>query len=357
MKKIVSIILIAALVFAALMLLNKRKQEVADVPVPEPLTIQVKVVSATTERLEQTRPFLAKLSSSIVAAMSSRLSGRVKEVLVKENQKVSEGDLLLQIDDREIVASMAAQKINLKAQEKDVDYARNLHARNRALFKSGGLALEEFEASGVSYATKQANVEATKQKLVELEVQLSYLNIKAPFDGIIGTIVSHKGNLATPGESLLSINSLTQKLTFSYVPGKNSIKTGQAVFIKGKKIGQISNLYSDADNALSVAEVSPDNSLSLPNNSYVTINVLTFAQTGCQIPLNGLIVTNQGAQIMIYENEKFIPSAVLVIADNKTHALIEPCPAAPLAVAAAAKLSSLPSRGQVLLRRSVSSEK
>ena len=357
MKKIVLIILIAALVFGGVMLLKKRQQEIADVPVPEPLTIQVKVVSASTERLEHTRLFLAKLSSRDVAAMSSKLSGRVKEVLVKENQKVSEGDLLLQIDDREIVASMEAQQNNLQAQEKDAQYAKSLHERNRSLFKAGGLAREEFEASAVASVTKQATVEVTRQKIVELEVQLSYLNIKAPFDGIVGTIVSRKGNLATPGKSLLSINSLAQKLTFSYVPGKSAIKIGQEVFVKGKKIGEIINLYSDADNGLSVAEVSPDDSLSLPNNSYVTINVLTFAQTGCQIPLNGLILTNKGAQIMTYENEKFSPFAVAVIADNKTHALIEPCPAAPIAVGAAAKLSSLPSRGQVLLSGSVSSEK
>ncbi len=349
MKKIILAILIAALVFGAVMLLNKRKQEVSDVPVPEPLIIQVKVVSANTERLEHTRPFLAKLSSKDVAAISSKLSGRVKEVLVKENQRVSKEDLLVQIDDREIVASIKAQQINLKAQEKNAKYAKSLHERNRSLFKAGGLAREEFEASAVASATKQAAFEMIRQKIVELEVQISYLNIKAPFDGIVGTIVSRKGSLASPGKLLLFINSLSQKLTFSYVPGKNAIKIGQEVFAGGKKIGEIINLYNDADNGLSVAEVSPDDFLSLPNNSYVTINVLTFAQTGCQIPLNGLILTNNGAQIMTYENGKFSPSSVAIIAENKTHALIEPCPTAPIAVGAAAKLSSLPGRGKVLL--------
>lgn len=357
MKNIVLIIVIAALIFGGVMLLEKRKQEVADVPTPEPAMIQVKVVSASTERLEQTRPFLAKLSSRVVAAMSSKLIGRIKEVLVKENQKIKEGDLLVQIDDRGIVSSIEAQKMTMKAQKKDAKYAKNLHERNHTLFKSGGLAQEEFEASGVAYTMKQADVEETKQKIIELEVQLSYLHIRAPFDGIIGTIVAHEGNLATPGESILTINSLDQKLTFSYVPGTKVIKIEQEVFLEGKQIGEIINLYSDADNGLSVAEVDLDNPLSLPNNAYITINVLTFAQSGCQIPLNGLILTNKGTQLMSYENEKFSPFAVTIIAGNKTHALIEPCPAVPIAVGAAAKLSSLPSRGQVLLSGSVSSEK
>ena len=351
MKKIVVIILIAALVISAVALLNKRKQEVADVPTPHPLTIQVKVVSATNERLEQKQSFLAKLSSTEVAAISSKLSGRIIEVLVQENQAVKKSDLLIQIDDRQYVALMDAQLTMLKAQEKDLVYTQALHETNRSLFKSGGLAKEKYDASAVATATKMADYEATQQKIVELEVDLSYLNIKAPFDGIVGTIVLRKGNFASPGESLLSINSLGQKLTFSYVPGKNNIKIGQQVFVGGKKMGEIFNLYNDADKGLSVAEVRPDDSLSLPNNSYVTINVLTFAQTGCQIPINGLIVTDKGAKIMAYENEKFSPSVVTIIADNQTHALIEPCPEVSIAVGAAAKLSTLPARGNVLLNR------
>ena len=349
MKKSVLILLTIALLIGAVMLLNKRKQEIVDTPRPIPMTIQVKVDSAVTEELQHTHPFLAQLSSTETAVISSKLSGHIKSVLVKENQTVKKGELLVQIDDQEIMAGIKTQQQNLKAQKIEVQYAKSLHARNRSLFNAGGLAREKLEASAAGLATNQAALGAIRQKIIELEVQLSYLNLKAPFDGLIGTIVLHEGSLASPGKPLLSINSQTQKLTFSYVPEKNAIKPGQAVFIKGKKIGQISNLYSDANKGLSVAEISPDESLPLPNNAYVTIDVLTFAQTGCKVPLNSLILTDKGAQIMSYEEEKFSAFAVDIVADNKTHALIQPCPSNPFALGAAAKLSSLPSRGEVLI--------
>ena len=199
--------------------------------------------------------------------------------------------------------------------------------------------------------TKQAALEATRQKIVELEVQLSYLHIKAPFDGNVGTIVSRKGNLATPGKSLLSINSLDRKLTFKYVPGTEAIQTGQEVLMNGKKTGQIINLYSDADNGLAVAEVSVESPLALPNNSYVTIDVLTFSGSGCRVPLNALILTEEGAKLMLYQDKKFAAFPVSIIADNKNHALIEPCPSAPMALGAAAKLSELPGFAKVLVNR------
>lgn len=352
MKKVIIFLLIIILLGSAAMLLIKRKQSIKDAATPTPLTHQVKVVSATTERLEQTRSFLALLTSRETAKISSKLSGRIKAVPVRENQSVREGDLLLQIDDLEIVSSIQSLQVSLRAQKKDVQYAGSLHERNRALFAVGGLAREKFEASEVAYAVKQAGLEATRQKITALEVQLSYLNIKAPFDGTVGTIFSRTGDLANPGRPLLSINSPGQKLTFSYVPGSFAIRAGQEAFLEGRKIGQIAALYADAENGLSVAEVAVENPLEMPNNSYLTIDLLTFAASGCSVPLDALLQKKAGAQVMVYENGQFTSFPVSIIAGNRDRALIEPCPGSPVAVAAEAKLSQLPGYGHILIHGS-----
>jgi len=350
-KKIIIFLLTIALVASAAMLLEKRKQSVKNAPVPIPLSYQVRVVSATMEHLEQTRPFLAQLTSRETVVISSKLSGRIKDVLVSENQEVNEGDLLLQIDDLETAASIKSLEALLAAQEKDVQYTRSLHERNRSLFKVGGLAREKFEASEVSAVTKQAGLEATRQKIVALETQLSYLNIKAPLDGNVGTIFSRKGDLAGPGKQLLSINSPDQKLIFRYVPGDPAVRTGQEVFINGQETGRIINIYSDAENALSVAEISVDSPLGRPNNSYVTIDLLAFSGDGCRVPVGALLREKAGARVMLYKDGEFAPLSVTIIARNRDHALIEPCPASPVAVAAAPKLSQLPGFGQVRIDR------
>ena len=351
MRKIILIVLAVAVGFAAVMLFKTRKQSVEDIPVVEPVTISMKVVSASTEKLVQTRPFLSQLASKQIAAISSKLSGRIKAVHVKENQIVKKGDLLLQIDDLEIIAADKSEKELLAAQEKEVKFAKNLHKRNKSLFKVGGLSREALEASDVSVTTKEAALEGIRQKIVELGVELNYLNILAPFGGTIGTIVSREGNLATPGKPLLSINSIDRKITFSYVPGKIAIQLGQEVFVKDEKIGQVINLYSDADNGLAVAEVSVEVPLIYPNNSYLTIDVVIFSDSGCSVPINALIMKKEGAELMLYEDGKFAPFSVNIIADNKTNALVEPCPSAPMAIGAAAKLSELPGRARVLINR------
>ena len=124
MKKVIILLLIITLLGSAAMLLKKRRQKIENAATPTPLTYQVKVVPATTQQLEQTRPFLARLASRETAEISSKLSGRIKAVLVKENQPVKEGDRLLQIDDREISASIQSLQVSLEAQEKDVQYTK-----------------------------------------------------------------------------------------------------------------------------------------------------------------------------------------------------------------------------------------
>ncbi len=356
MKKIIVFLLIAALLAGAAVLLKKRKQSVKNAPVPLPVSHQVKVVEASNASLKQTRPFLAQLLSEESAAISSKLSGQIQKVLVKENQLVKEGELLLQIDDLEIAATIKSLQVSLEAQKKDVQYAKSLHDRNRSLFDVGGLAREKFEASEVLYATKQAAFEATRQKIVGLNVQLSYLNIKAPFDGIIGTLFSRKGDLASPGKPLLSINAPGQKLTFSYVPGDATIAIGQEVFWAERKIGQIRNIYSDAVNGLAVAEVAVESPVELPNNSYLTIDLLIFTGSGCRVPIDALVQKKEGAQVMLFGDGTFSPLDVKISASNKDHALIDPCPTSLIAVAAEAKLSQLPGFAQVRINRSDANE-
>jgi len=356
MKKILLLLVIVALVAGGATLLKKRKQSIKESPIPAPPAYQVKVVSAKTAELQQTRSVLALLSSTKSAEISSKLSGRIEELFVKENQIIEKGTSLLRIDDREITANIRSLQASLSAQTKDANYAQSLHKRNKALFDVGGLAREKFEASEVALATKQAILETTRQKIAGLKVQLSYLSIAAPFSGTIGTIFAHAGDLALPGKPILSLNSPDQKLTFNYVPEDIPVEPGQSAFSGGQKIGQITNLYSDAVNGLSVAEIAVDFPSPKPNNSYLTIDLLIFEGNGCTVPLNTLQKTKKITRVMMYTDGAFKPLPVTVIAENSDYALIEPCPESPIAMATAAKLGMLPGYDNILINKGDTNE-
>ena len=347
MKKAFFIVLLILLVAGGAVLLKKRKQTVSQAPVATPMTYTIRTVNPETRTVSQTGTFPAKLESSDSAGISSKLSGRIRDLLVRESQEVRKGELLVRIDDREILASIHALQAQLVSAGKQQNYSRARYKRDMVLFEAGGLAREKLEASEVALSAALATVEDLAERIKGLRTQLDYLNIKAPFGGIVGTIFLRQGDLATPGRPILTLNSLPQKLTFSFMPGKDKIVAGQDVLLDGMKTGKIITLYNDAKNGLTVAEVALDTRLDRPSGSYLTIEVVTKTGTGCAVPLQALVHRAQGTSIMLYQGDHFEEKFFTVKALDKAFALIDPGVTLPVAVASEAKLSLLPTYGSV----------
>ncbi len=348
MKKIITILLIAALIFGAVVLMKKRKKSIAETPTASTPAYMVRTVTAQPRDIRESSSFLAQLAAVNRAAISSKLSGRISEILVSESVKVQQGDLLIRIDDTEIVTAINGLKAQLSAAVKQKAYTAAQYERNLALFNAGGLAKEKLDASEVSRSTASAAVEDLQQKLKGLENQLDYLNIRAPFDGIVGTVFLRRGDLAAPGKPILSLNSLTQKLTFSFMPGKAAIAVGQQVLLNNTPVARVSTLYNDARNGLTVAEIALEQRMEeLPSGSFLTIQVITKTASGCSVPIQALLHRPEGESIMLYQGDRFHENGVTVSARDNDFALIDPCFTQPVAVASEAKLSLLPSHGRV----------
>lgn len=350
MKKFIILIVFVLLVVAGIRLVKIRKQAVDDAPVAKPVTYAVRTVLPREDtEVAQSRIFLARLDSVSSAGISSKLSGRINDLKVSESQRVEKGDLLLQIDDREIRSSIAGLEAKLVSAEKNRRYTKKLLARDKALFKAGGLAREKLEVSEVAFGSAAAAVTEIEKNIAGLNNQLEYSQLRAPFDGIIGTVFFRRGDLATPGKTLLTVNSLPQKLIFSYIPGAADIQPGREVRQQGKKqkLGSVTKLYNDARAGLWVAEVALDERINQPAGSYMTIEVVTRIGTGCAVPVEALLHRPHGPGIMVYDQERFHEQMVTVSAQNGDLALIEPCVSQPVAVASEAKLSLLPTAGTI----------
>jgi RND family efflux transporter MFP subunit len=339
--------LVAVLIFGAVILLKKRKKNIAETPTATQPSLRVKTVALQSRDLQETSSFLARLETVNRAEISTKLSGRIDALLVRESQQIRQGELLVRIDDTELLASLAGLKAQLVSTDKQRNFNRLQYERNLELFKAGGLAQEKLEASEVAYSAAVARVQDVKQKIRGLENQLDYLHIKAPFDGIVGTIFLRAGDLVSPGRPVVTLNALEQKLTFSFVPGQHNILSGQDVLLDGVTVGKLSTLYNDAQNGLSVVEVALDKRMDRPSGSFLSIDVVTKRATGCSVPAQALLHRASGESIMVYQGGHFAEQVVTVTARDRNFAIIDPCVSEPVAVASEAKLSLLPTHGKV----------
>ncbi len=346
MKKIIILIPIIIVLVAGILLLQKRKQEIKNLPTANQVNSSVRVILPEERKVTEKKPFLALLEADRRVEAASKLSGRINELLVKEGQRVKKGELLLQLDDKEIIASINGVKAQLTAAKSRLDYNRKLYVRNSKLYKAGGLPEEKLEESKVGLESAQAAVQELEAKIESLNNQLNYTRITAPLDAVVGSVLQHQGDLVVPGRPILTLNSMEQKLTFSFVPEVDKIQTGQKVHLRDKANmdGKVSTIYNDARKGLAVAEVQLNKTVDLPMGSYLPIMVTVAEQTGCTLPLQSLLHRKDSISVMVLTQEgNFAEKKVEVVVKDEDYALIQPCIQSPVAIGSEAKLSLLPS--------------
>jgi len=345
-KIIIRLVLIIAVVILMIKgkgLLESRKTEISNESLPVLGSVTVPVIEAKEGTMQNKVPFLAQILSDKSIKLSTKLAGYVEKVFVEEAQKVKKGEILVRIDATELHSNIDALKATLNAQLNDLELAKSIYARNKKLFAIGGLAKEQLDISHVSLKVKSSIMENTKQKIAQLDHQLSYLQIVAPFDGEIDSILLHEGDLAASGKVILSMSNAKQKLLFSYAPVQGSvIKKEQDIFLKDEYIGYVKSIYTTSKNGLISAEVTLRKKIALPTGSSVNIEVLVKEAKGCIVPSDTLLHKKESTLVMTYAKGTFSPVKVKVEMEDANHILISPCPKLPIAQASEVKLAQLP---------------
>jgi RND family efflux transporter MFP subunit len=351
MRKIILIVVGIVVAIAAASFLRSQKKSIEDLPTPKMTYYNVDTVEAATKNVHETRRFLAQLLAGKSALIASKFSAEIKRIHVKENDMVKKGAILISLDDAEIRASIASLQTQTKALKADLANAKTQLERNKLLLESGGLSQEKYDNSLVLHQNKASALESSEQTIKQLDAQLNYLNIKAPFSGRVGTIFVDAGNLAVPGKPIISLNSDDQKLIFSYVETSQAIIEGQKVLLEGQVIGRVARRYDDAQNALLVAEIKLSVPLHYANKSFLNVEVVTAETKGCSVPLNALLHRKDETLIMIYREGHFEPFSADIILQDGNDAVLTACPDLPVAVASEAKLALLPALGKITLER------
>ncbi len=324
-------------------LLKERQEEVKSLPLPKAERMSVRLAQPADRTLRQTESFQAQLLAERGIKLSTKLAGFVEKVYVTESQHVRKGTPLVSIDATEVRSSIEALRAALSAQKNDLAVAKSIYSRNRKLYEAGGLSKERLDLSRAALEAKSSAVENTVQKIAQLEHQLSYLKIVAPFDGVIDAIVLHEGDLAAAGRPIVTMSSDTKKVVFSFSPSLlETIKTGDRVYYEGEEAGHIRAVYNTAQNGLARAEVALDRPIDLPVGSSLNITVETEKASGCTVPTDTLLHKKEGTYLMVFDEGRFEPLKVKVRLEDAEYALVTPCPKERVARGSEVKLAALP---------------
>lgn len=247
----------------------------------------VQVEAAKTTTIHQTVTAEAVLYPVRQAGIVPKVSAPVKKLLVERGTHVTEGQLLVVLENRDLTAmaqesrglyeqaqaayattTQATMPEDLKKATADLDAARagveaakKVYESRQSLLKEGAIAQKLVDDARVALAQAQgqydvaqqhfndvqtvgraqqlksasAQLDAAKAHLASADTQASYAEIRSPINGIVSDRPLNVGEMASSGSALISIVDISEVVARANLPvGKAAgIKLGDAATISG----------------------------------------------------------------------------------------------------------------------------
>ena len=180
---------------------EKGKAKAAGAPLP---AVSVRVDVVRSETVTATEDVVGTVRPTVSARISGRIAGTIARLLVVPGQEVKAGELLAELEAKEISAQLE-QAVAMRDQaDQDLE-------RFKKLLPEQIVTQQEFD-------NVQARAKVARAKVSEAETMLGYMKIAAPFAGVITVKHVQAGDLASPGQPLLEMEDSRALRLEAFVP-------------------------------------------------------------------------------------------------------------------------------------------
>ena len=290
------------------------------------------------------------------SGVTPKISAPVKRFLVNRGDHVRQGQLIAELENRDLAAAVADAKgavdqaeatlrnvsnasvpdelskaqADVIAARQTMEAAQKLMESRQQLLQQGAIARRLVDEAGVAYAQAKsqfdtaqthltsvqavgrvedvkivaAQVDSAKGKLAAAQAQLSYTEIYSPLSGIVAERPLFEGELAVPGMPLMTILDISSVIARVNVPQAQAgwVKVGQAARITSvdgvEAAGKVTTVSPAVDPQGTTLEVwvqaaNPGEKLRPGGTVHVTINAETV-RNAVVVPLTALLPSSEG---------------------------------------------------------------
>lgn len=155
------------------------------------------------------------------ANISTRMMGYVSKVYVSVGDQVKKGQSLIDINNADMEAKKAQAQAGIYQAEARFKRAEKDLNRFESLYDQKSASQKELDDIQTQYEVAKAQLEVAEQIQKEVEAMLFYTNIKAPFSGTVTSKSIKIGDMANPGQHLLSIEAPNNFVAMAMVSESN----------------------------------------------------------------------------------------------------------------------------------------
>jgi membrane fusion protein (multidrug efflux system) len=158
-------------------------------------------------------------------AVNAQLGGALLDVRVEEGTRVRVGDVIAQVDARELEAQV-------RAAEAQLAFASSTARRSAQLFSQQIITAVENERDQAALASAEAS-------LAQLRTRLGFAAVKAPIDGVVTARFVQGGDIVSPNTRLFLVADLSTLVVRMPVSEMEvaQLRTGQEVALRVDALG------------------------------------------------------------------------------------------------------------------------
>lgn len=181
---------------------DKPKSDIAPKAVMPPPSVTVEKISSRI--IDEWEVFTGRLESAESVDLRARVSGYIQSVVMQEGALVNKGDLLFNIDDRELKIEVKRLEALLVSSQAQIDLAiRNLD-RAKSLKETNSISQFQLDVSNTQLIKAKSDYDNIQAALESAKLSLSFTRVTAPISGQVSRANITSGNYVSAGQQILT---------------------------------------------------------------------------------------------------------------------------------------------------------
>ena len=193
----------------------------------------VQRLQVTQQRVAQVYTVPGTVISDNRVQVTSRITGYIQAINVREGERVQQGQILAMLDNRDVEGTIAQSKAeNTKAEAALQDTITDVK-HFESLFAKGVVSETTLRKARLARTVAKDNLKASTAAMNTAISQRQYTSIVSPVSGLVVARPKRNGDLATPGTPILTVESDSLLLFETHIAEQriSDIKPGMPVII------------------------------------------------------------------------------------------------------------------------------
>ncbi len=171
----------------------------------------VKAIVAKPTNFSASEEYAGFVRGTDQAVITTKITGRIKNIIKREGDIVKKGDPIAVIDANELVAQSYSAQQTIDALQKNLDDTKKYYSQKVDEVKDGGATKEEIQSAK---RLRDLQIQAVQTEIVGAQGSLHVAQsltqetiVRAPFDGIVTRVFQETGQVVSPATPICEVAS------------------------------------------------------------------------------------------------------------------------------------------------------